>query len=171
MVADLMRLEIIYRHGGFYMDTNYYIFPNHTLDHWLTFKAVMPGQQIPIYKYARDNGFFGAVQGFKNIARLLDHRSLSQRVFFNWEANMVTGPFYFSMAMQGEEDFDPQILTLPHEYLYPCYMDRNYCVVPYNTPDKELLFRKTYAYSNNCSKIYYWAFGIDFMSEGASWMK
>jgi mannosyltransferase OCH1-like enzyme len=67
MVADLMRMEIVYRHGGFYMDTNYHIFKNHTFDNWLTFKAVMPAQMIPNYKFSRDNGFFGCMKGFANI--------------------------------------------------------------------------------------------------------
>lgn len=84
MVADLMRLEIVYRHGGFYLDTNYHIFKHHTFDDWLTFKAVMPGQMVPHYKFARDNGFFGCMRGFPNIQRLLDHRALSQRMLFSW---------------------------------------------------------------------------------------
>ena len=32
MVADIARNEIVYRHGGFYFDTNYLIYVNNTLD-------------------------------------------------------------------------------------------------------------------------------------------
>jgi hypothetical protein len=102
MIADLMRMEIVYNHGGFYIDTNYHIFDDHTLDDWLSYKAVMPGQRIPNYKFSRDNGFFGSIKGYENIERLIDHRFLSQRMFFGWEANVVTGPFYFVHAIQGK---------------------------------------------------------------------
>lgn len=37
-----MKHEIIYHHGGFYMDTNYLIFGKEGLDNWRTFKAVIP---------------------------------------------------------------------------------------------------------------------------------
>ena len=171
MVADLMRLEIVYRNGGFYVDTNYHIFKNLTFDDWLTFKAVMPGQIVPIYKFARDNGFFGCIQGLPNIQRLLDHRAISLRTLFSWEANLVTGPFYFALAMQGKDELDEHILTLPFDYIYPCYMNENHCIVPSNTPQNQIIFKGKYSYSNKCDDIYYWAFGINFMTEGGSWMK
>jgi len=43
MIADLMRIEIVYNHGGFYFDTNFYMFRNHTLDNWRTYKFIMGG--------------------------------------------------------------------------------------------------------------------------------
>lgn len=58
MVADLIRLEIMYRHGGIYLDTNYYVFHNNTFDDWLSFRAVVPSQLVMQYKYLRENGFF-----------------------------------------------------------------------------------------------------------------
>jgi len=47
MVGDLMKHEIIYRHGGFYMDTNYLIFGENQLDKWRIFKAVIPSHFEP----------------------------------------------------------------------------------------------------------------------------
>jgi hypothetical protein len=38
MISDIMRLEILYRQGGFYFDTNYYIFRPDILEYWRTFE-------------------------------------------------------------------------------------------------------------------------------------
>ena len=40
MVADIARNEIVYRHGGFYFDTNYMLFKNNTLDLFLTCTSI-----------------------------------------------------------------------------------------------------------------------------------
>lgn len=63
-VADLIRLEIMHKYGGIYIDTNYYVFKKNSLDDWLTFKAVVPAQLVPQYKYLRENGFFACVKGY-----------------------------------------------------------------------------------------------------------
>lgn len=39
-IADLMRHELMYREGGFYLDTNAYLFNNVFYD-WLSYKAVV----------------------------------------------------------------------------------------------------------------------------------
>lgn len=64
MVADIVRLEIMYKHGGIYIDTNYYVFRQNSLDDWLTFKAVIPAQLVMQFKYLRENGFFACVKGY-----------------------------------------------------------------------------------------------------------
>lgn len=39
-ISDLMRAEIIYYHGGIYIDTNYLVYRKNALDDWLTFKGM-----------------------------------------------------------------------------------------------------------------------------------
>lgn len=52
MVSDIMRLEILYRQGGFYFDTNYHIF-RPDLELWRSFPLVLPAQLVPFYKFQR----------------------------------------------------------------------------------------------------------------------
>ena len=58
------------------------------------------------------------------------------------------------------------------EVLYPLYFDnKDKCKAPEGTPDSDILFlNNTNKYLKNCSKIYDFAIGIDFFSEGASWL-
>jgi mannosyltransferase OCH1-like enzyme len=64
MIADFMRLEVVWNYGGFYVDTNYFIFDRNNLDRWLTFKAVFASQVTSLQKIYRENSFFGAMKGF-----------------------------------------------------------------------------------------------------------
>lgn len=43
-VADVMRHEILYNEGGFYMDTGIYLF-NKVFYDWLSYKVVIPTLQ------------------------------------------------------------------------------------------------------------------------------
>ena len=43
-VADVMRHEILYQHGGFYMDTSMYLF-NDVFKQFLSYKVVIPTLQ------------------------------------------------------------------------------------------------------------------------------
>jgi len=38
MIANFIRLEVIYKYGGFYLDTNYMFLKKHGLDDFLTYK-------------------------------------------------------------------------------------------------------------------------------------
>jgi hypothetical protein len=125
MISDIMRLEVLYRHGGFYFDTNYYIFKGEALEDWRTFEEVFVGQLVPFYKFQRENSLMACVQGSARFLRLLDHRRLSARNFFSRWANLETGPAYVSFALQGEEEMSPTVFQPAYEWVYPWYYGSN----------------------------------------------
>lgn len=70
-VADLARYEILYRHGGFYLDTNYMIFKNSTLDLFRTYAFVTAGEVSPQQRIFRDQAFFGCSERSPRLARIV----------------------------------------------------------------------------------------------------
>lgn len=56
-VADVMRHEILYNEGGFYMDTGMYLFNNVFYD-WLSYKVVIPTLQPFRHRWIESMCFF-----------------------------------------------------------------------------------------------------------------
>ncbi len=96
LLSDLMRLQILHNHGGFYIDNSYYAFNKSALDIFLTYKFVFPSYLIPHHRQFRQNSLIGAEKGCRNIKNLLDYRLLSSRNIFDLEASRPYGPRYFS---------------------------------------------------------------------------
>jgi hypothetical protein len=103
MVADLMRHEIMYRHGGFYLDTNYMLMSTERpLDKLLTYSLVVGGEHTPHHRFYKQSGFFGAVQFSSQIKRIQDHRTLSSRNYFSKLADLVSGPWLLAKTIVGD---------------------------------------------------------------------
>lgn len=98
-----MRSEIIYNHGGIYIDTNYIIFHSHALDDWITYKAMFVSQIYPLHRSQREGGIFAAMKGYPTLKRLVDHRAISSRNLYSNHANIEAGPSFFVHAIRGEE--------------------------------------------------------------------
>ena len=82
-ISDFMRAEIIYNHGGIYIDTNYFVFRKNALDDWLTFKGMFSTQIFPYHRFQREGGVFAAAKGFDRLKRLVDHRAISTRNIYS----------------------------------------------------------------------------------------
>lgn len=102
MVSDLMRAEIIYNHGGIYLDTNYLVFKKNGLDDWLTFKGMFITQLYPYHRFQREGTVFAAMKGFDRVKRLVDHRSISTRNHYSKQAHIEAGPTFFTATVLGE---------------------------------------------------------------------
>lgn len=97
-----MRVEIIYNHGGIYIDTNYLVFKKNALDDWLTFKGVFNTQIFPYHRFQREQTVFAAMKGFDRLKRLVDHRAISTRNIYAKYINIETGPTFFTATVLGE---------------------------------------------------------------------
>jgi hypothetical protein len=118
MIADLMRLEIIYRHGGFYFDTNYEAFK--TLDEFRGYPFVGSSEAEPYTNFYFPNGLFGAIKGSQFLERLLS-AELMDKIDYTGSSNTETGPGYMPRGLTIEEFYyDIKILppdrSLPHMY-------------------------------------------------------
>jgi len=102
-IADLLRYEVTYIHGGFYLDTNYMLLNDFSLDNLLTYSFVAGTDEIPLNRADRHNGFFGVSARNPRIYHLINHRMLSSRKIFYKTTNVETGPGLFGQSLVGDE--------------------------------------------------------------------
>jgi len=115
-ITDLMRLEIVYREGGFYFDTTFEILkPMYNL---LNKKKRFIGcNEIPRFKnvYDLSNSFFGATKGNPILKRLVSKRYLDSIDFLSDQIAIETGPSYLRCGIYKNDN----ILIFPSKYFYP----------------------------------------------------
>jgi hypothetical protein len=115
-ITDLMRLEIVYREGGFYFDTTFEILkPMYNL---LNKKKRFVGcNEIPRFKdvYDLSNSFFGAIKKNVILKRLLSKNYLDSINFWSDQIAIETGPSYLRSGIHKNDS----ILIFPANYFYP----------------------------------------------------
>lgn len=112
--ADILRYEILWRHGGVYLDVDFECLqPIDALLHGLEHFAVSEnGRVVSI-------GIFGARAGSPYLKRCIDR--LPARVGLA-PPNVETGPTYFTRCLLGE-GFGPDLAMLPSAWFYPYAMN------------------------------------------------
>jgi glycosyl transferase family 25 len=120
-MCDLMRLEIIYKHGGFYFDTNIELLK--PIDNLLNYKFVVCNEsELNPKEYTfMSNGFFGAIPKSKYISRILNDVELSKLVINeNSKIVSVSGPMFFCKTLNSDElTSNNNIKVLHHHAIYP----------------------------------------------------
>jgi hypothetical protein len=86
MVADLARNEMLYYHGGFYLDTNYMLYGDRPLDQFLSFSLVSAGEVSPKQRVFKNQAFFSSPQHSTRLARIISHRIISSRNQYSRDA-------------------------------------------------------------------------------------
>lgn len=128
-------------HGGFYLDTNYMLFGEHTLDQFLTYSFVTAGELSPRQRMFRDTAIFGAEQHSPRLARLISHRTLSSRNFYSKRAAKEAGPGLFGRALRADEELAGDVFQAGFEEFYPNFnydpgnYNANRCEANTQTPE------------------------------------
>ena len=139
-ITDLMRLEIIYNHGGFYFDSNFEILkPIYNL---LNKNYKFVGcNEIPRFKRISflSNSFFGAVSKSPVLKRLLSKRSLNKINFASPSVDFETGPHFLRKGILEKDNY----LIYPTKYFYPFIEEYG--------PNIEPLYRKSS--KNKCHSV------------------
>lgn len=157
MIADLMRLEILYHHGGIYIDTTMECIK--PLSFILKYKSpfIMSNEQKCGLKCRGKNNmlyitnsFIASIPGYKVLERLLSEKYLKS-IDFNLPANIATGPYYVRSGIKRHND----VKILPTSYIYPFSPDKE---DPCVSVKKENGFRKV---KYNDDKSYYIRFPCD----------
>ena len=151
-MADLMKFEIVYHHGGFYFDTNIELLQN--LDKFLNNKFIICNEDGNIYNYM-SCGFFGGIKESKYLKKLLSKKNLDEIDVTDINVNITTGPYFFHKAF--ENDYR-DVLLLDSKKIYP--------VGPNQFDDCSIDLNITYP----CDK-YKDSIAIDHFIFGGSWIK
>ena len=146
-ITDLMRLEIIYNHGGYYFDINFEILPskgNHTIYNLLnsTKKRFVGCNEISVefeeWPYL-SNSFFGATKHNPIMKRLLSKEYLQTIDIQSGEIANETGPAYLRLGIYSNDSYH----IFPYTYFYPFYEDPKFS----NTNEKGRVIKP-----NKCHK-------------------
>lgn len=116
-ITDLMRLEIVYRNGGYYFDTTFEILKP-------MFKLLNKKKprfvgcnEVPRFKDHNilSNSFFGAIPGNPILKRLLSKKKLNEIDFMAQNVDFQTGPGYLRSGIRLNDNFH----IFPTKYFYP----------------------------------------------------
>lgn len=116
-ITDLMRLEIVYRNGGYYFDTTFEILkPMFSLLNKKNQRFV-GCNEVPRFKNHNilSNSFFGATPGNPILKRLLSKKKLNDIDFMDQGVDFQTGPGYLRSGIRLNDNF----LIFPTNYFYP----------------------------------------------------
>ena len=116
-ITDLMRLEIVYNHGGYYFDTTFEILqPLYNLLNKKGYQFV-GCNEYPRFKNVDilSNSFFGATKRNPILKRLLLKSSLNKIDFYDMAVDLQTGPGYLRSGIQLTDSY----YIFPTSYFYP----------------------------------------------------
>lgn len=107
--ADIMRLEILYNHGGIYIDIDMEVIKN--LEPLLTNELVVCNEDSNINKYM-STGFIASIKYNINLKNTVDN---IKNIDFTQAINIATGPTYFRKNII----INSCVTVLPTKYIYP----------------------------------------------------
>ncbi len=117
MIADLMRLEILYHHGGVYLDTTFEKVKNlNTLLEKRGYKFIM-SNEIPdpdLKLQYISNSFIASVPRYVVLKRLLSPKKLA-KIDIHERANKQTGPYYVRTGIKKKKE----VTLIPTKQIYP----------------------------------------------------
>jgi len=116
-ITDLMRLEIIYRHSGYYFDTTFQLLkPLYNLLNIPNIKFV-GCNEFPRFKDVDvlSNSFFGATKGNPILKRLLSTKKLNKIDIRSSVVSVETGPQYLRSGINLSDNYK----IFPTKYFYP----------------------------------------------------
>ena len=115
-ITDLMRLEIVYRNGGYYFDTTFEILkPLYNI--FNRNEKFIGCNEIPRFKNVEilSNSFFGAIKNSPILKRLLNKNKLNNINFYDFQVDFETGPGYLRSGIQLSDNY----YIFPSNYFYP----------------------------------------------------
>ncbi|MDP3066235.1 MAG: glycosyltransferase [Methanobacteriaceae archaeon] len=107
--SDILRLEIIYKYGGVYVDTDFECYKNvepliHNTDCFIGCES----------EGVMTNALFGAVKEHPTIKKLIDAVPESLNTYTHYPPNITTGPAFWTRTLEYDE-----ITMFPPKYFYP----------------------------------------------------
>tara|TARA_B100000035_G_C20991862_1_gene550541 strand:+ start:419 stop:1267 length:849 start_codon:yes stop_codon:yes gene_type:complete len=177
-ITDLMRLEIVYTHGGYYFDTTFEILkPMYKL---LNKKYKFVGcNEVPRFKNVDflSNSFFGAIPKSPILKRLLSKKKLNSINFSSIYVDSETGPRYLRSGIKLSDNY----YIFPTNYFYPFIEEfspgedppyrksgKNKCHSKKKTKNKKRLKNKKGYISYPCKK-YPKSYALKHWQLGKSW--
>lgn len=107
--SDILRLEIIYKYGGVYVDTDFECYKN--IEPLIRSTDCFVGCEED---GVMTNALFGATPGHPTIKKLIDNLPISLKKYRKYPPNITTGPAFWTRTLDYNE-----IKLFPPIYFYP----------------------------------------------------
>jgi mannosyltransferase OCH1-like enzyme len=142
-MSDIMRYEILYKHGGIYLDSDFKIFKS--LEPLLTNDLVVCTEDM-FTNIHISNSFIACTKHNPNLKRCVDN---IVKTNFNLDISIATGPIYFRKNI----NINRNVTILDTKVLYPVHWLQTKFPSLFGKPNfKESFGDKTYG-------VHYWAGG------------
>jgi mannosyltransferase OCH1-like enzyme len=177
-MADVMRHEIVYHEGGFYMDTSMYLFGD-IFYKWRSYKFALATERTFRHRWSQSMCIFAAMPKFPPLLRIITHNNTNRYQIWSSNAMEIAGPHNFRWTVRGMEEYDPDYLIMDYEAFYsmtydlPNFWD-SYCCTEsrfLSKSDEILMQWGNTPIIKNCGKYYPYAFGREVNRIGGSWMR
>lgn len=76
-MADVMRHELLYYEGGFYMDTSMILF-NNVFEKWLSYKLALATERTFRHRWAQSMCIFGVMPKFPGLLRIIEQNNTNR---------------------------------------------------------------------------------------------
>jgi hypothetical protein len=177
-MADVLRHEVLYYEGGFYMDTSMVLF-NDIFYQWLSYKLVLATERIFRHRWAQSMCIFGVMPRFPGLLRELSFNNTNRYNIFLRDALEIAGPHDFRWLVRGAEEYDPDYLIMDYEAFYPMaynlpFYQETYCFIQPNLLGREVDIKLEHEgrwLINNCGDYYPYSFGKEVNVIGSSWQR
>ena len=100
-MADVMRHEIMYYHGGVYMDTSMLLF-NKIMYKWLSYKVFLSNEHIFRNRWSQNMCIFAVAPRYPGLLRIIHHSNTNRYNLFLSDALEIAGPTNFRHLVKGE---------------------------------------------------------------------
>jgi hypothetical protein len=180
-ITDLMRLEIVFREGGYYFDTTFECLkPLYSLFNKKKISFV-GCNEFPRFKnsFSLSNSFFGATKGNVILKRLLSKRKLNKIDFRSAVVSEETGPAYLRSGIQLSDNYK----IFPSTYFYPFVeeyqegenypyrkAEKNKCHGTKRTKKKTIRLKNKKGYLEYPCKKYPKSYALKHWQLGKSWL-
>ena len=150
-IADLMKFEIIYNHGGFYFDTNIELLKDLSfLVDSNNYQMIVCNEVDALTDYM-SCGFLAGVPKNKYLARIMNKEILQSINFESPNANIESGPYFFKKCFTDYEFQTAEIshiLILPTNQIYPIHPgepQKDKCIVYDTTSNHNISSSSVYS--------------------------
>ena len=99
-VADVMRHEILYNEGGFYMDSSMVLFKR-VFDKWLSYKLVVNAELSFRHRWSSNMCFFAVMPKYPGLLRLINRANTNTYKIYKKDAMGIAGPHNFRQVVRG----------------------------------------------------------------------
>ena len=117
-VTDILRHELLYHEGGFWKDAGMDLL-RPVFDKFLTYKIAITVDKTFRYRWLQGMCFFANMPKLPHLWRITNFRNTNRMRIYHQYAMVIAGPIDFRNFIIGQEEYDPDILTMSYENTYP----------------------------------------------------